>query len=119
MNRTSKVLSLLGLGAAMLAAPAWGQRTSGSITGQVTDASGAAVPNASVTLINKSLGTNRTITSNGQGEYTFDDVQIGTYEVDVTSTGFRTFAATGVVVNVATATRTDAHLAAGGALTRR
>ena len=115
MNRTSRVLSLLSLGAAMLAAQAWGQRTSGSITGQVTDASGAAVPNATVTLINKSLGTNRTITSNGQGEYTFDDVQIGTYEVDVASTGFRTFAATGVVVNVATATRTDARLAAGGA----
>ncbi len=99
----------------MLAAPAWGQRTSGSISGQVTDASGAAIPNATVTLVNKSLGTDRTTTSNGQGEYTFDDVQVGTYEVDVAAAGFRTYAETGVIVNVATATRTDAHLAAGGA----
>ena len=115
MKAPSRFLSLLCLGTALLAAPAWGQRTSGSITGQVSDASGAAIPSASVTLVNKSLGTNRTVTSNGQGEYTFDDVQIGTYEVDVTSAGFRSFAETGVVVNVATATRTDVHLAAGGA----
>lgn len=96
-------------------APAFGQRTSGSVSGQVTDASGASIPSATVTLINKSLGINRTITTNGQGEYTFDDVQIGTYEVDVTAPNFRNYAATGVIVNVATATRTDAHLAAGGA----
>ncbi len=99
----------------MFTAPMFGQRTSGSITGQVTDVSGAAIPNATVTLTNKSLGINRTVTSNGQGEYTFDDVQIGTYEVDVAAPSFRNYASTGVVVNVATATRTDAHLAAGGA----
>ncbi len=99
----------------MLVAPVFGQQTSGSISGQISDSSGAAIPNATVTLINKSLGINRTVMSNGQGEYTFDDVQIGTYEVDVAAPNFRNYVETGVVVNVATATHTDAHLAAGGA----
>ena len=89
------------------------QKTSGSITGQVTDPSGAVVPSAAVTLLNKSTGINRTATTNDQGDYTFDDVQIGTYEVDVTATGFRQFATKGVIVNVATASRADAHLVTG------
>ena len=89
------------------------QKTSGSITGQVTDPTGATIANATVTLVDKSTGTNRTTTSNERGEYTFDDVQIGTYEVDVTAPGFRQFATKGVVVNVATATRSDAHLVTG------
>ena len=113
MQLRRHILSIFGAGL-LFVAPMFGQRTSGSISGQVTDASGAAIPNATVTLVNKSLGTNRTVTSNGQGEYTFDDVQIGTYEVDVTAASFQNYVATGVVVNVATATRTDAHLAAGG-----
>lgn len=114
MQLRQKFLPILCAGI-LFAAPMFGQRTSGSISGQVTDASGAAIPNATVTLVNKSLGINQTVTTNGQGEYTFPDVQIGTYEVDVTAPSFRSFAATGVVVNVSTATRTDAHLAAGGA----
>lgn len=114
MQLRRKFLPILCAGL-MFAAPMFGQRTSGSITGLVTDASGAAIPTATVTLVNKSLGINRTVPTNGQGEYTFDDVQIGTYEVDVAAPSFRNYAATGVVVNVATATRTDAHLAAGGA----
>ena len=90
-----------------------GQKTSGSITGQVTDPTGATVPTATVTLVDKSTGTNRSATTNDQGEYTFDDVGIGTYEVDVTAAGFRQFATKGVIVNVATATRADAHLVTG------
>ena len=89
------------------------QKTSGSVTGQVTDPSGAAVPNAAVTLTNPTNGTTRTTKSNDQGEYTFDDVEIGTYSVGVTAPSFRKSAINNVVVNVATATRTDAHLSNG------
>ncbi len=63
---------------------AFAQKTSGGITGQATDATGAAVANATITLLNPSTGTNRTTHTNAQGEYTFDDVPNGTYEVDVT-----------------------------------
>ncbi len=89
------------------------QRTTGSITGQVTDPTGATVPDATVALLDKATGNSRNTTTNGQGEYTFADVPNGTYEVDVTATGFRAFATKGVIVNVATATRADAHLVTG------
>jgi len=89
------------------------QKTSGSITGQVTDPSGAAVPNASVRLLNPSIGLSRTVSTNNEGLYTFDDVQIGTYEVDVESSSFRKSVVNGVIVNVGTSTRSDAHLVAG------
>lgn len=97
----------------LFCAAIFAQKTSGSITGQVTDPSGAAVPNANVTLLNPSIGLNRTVHTNNQGEYTFDDVQIGTYEVDVESSSFQKSATKGVIVNVGTGTRSDAHLVAG------
>ncbi len=112
MKHHNKLATTLGL-AAMLCVPALAQTTSGSVTGQITDPSGAAVPNATVNLIEKATGTVRTIQTNGSGEYTFPDVAIGTYEVDVTSSSFRKSITQNVVVNVATVTRTDAHLAAG------
>ena len=89
------------------------QSTNGSVTGQATDATGAAVPNATVTLISASTGLNRTTHTNGQGEYTFADVPIGTYEVDVNAPSFQKEAVKGVIVNVATVTRGDAHLTSG------
>ncbi len=112
MNDYRKILTTVAL-AAVLAVPGLAQKTSGSITGQVTDPSGAAVPNADVTLLNKSIGVNRTVHSNRQGEYTFTDVAIGTYEVDVTAPGFRKQVTQKVIVDVDTSTRTDAHLTTG------
>lgn len=89
------------------------QRTGGSVIGQVTDPTGAAVPKAQVTLDLAAKGIHRTATANDRGEYTFDNVQDGTYEVDVTSTGFSKAQIKNVIVNVSTATRTDVHLATG------
>ena len=97
----------------LFCAALFAQKTSGSISGQVTDPSGAAIPNATVRLLNPSVGLNRSVTTNSQGEYTFDDVAIGTYEVDVESTSFEKSATKGVIVNVGTSTRSDAHLVAG------
>ncbi len=89
------------------------QQTSGSVTGQATDATGAAVPKATVTLVNNSTGFNRTTHTNDQGEYTFDDVPIGTYEVDVNAPSFQKEAVKDVAVNVASTTRSDLHLTIG------
>ena len=112
MKRFQKLL-FVSLVFFVSAGAVFGQKTSGSISGQTTDASGAAVPNATVTLLNSSTGVNRTVTSNAQGEYTFDDVAIGTYEVDVVAPSFQKTAVKNVIVNVATATRADLHLSAG------
>ena len=88
MKRHNSILGALAL-AAVLSGGMLAQKTSGTVTGQVTDPSGAAVPNATVTLVNKATATNRTVHTNGSGEYTFTDVAIGTYEIDVTAASFR------------------------------
>jgi hypothetical protein len=70
----------------------------GKITGVVTDSSGGAVANATVTVKSTALMSPRTINTSADGAYLFDLLPPGTYEVTVTASGFRTFAETGVVL---------------------
>ena len=80
------VFLLIGLVAAV--PQAWGQQASGSITGSVTDVSGAAVANATVTARDVDRGTTLTTQTNGSGAYTFPQVAVGNFEVAVTASGF-------------------------------
>ena len=91
----------------------YGQKTSGIIVGQVTDPSGASVAGATVVLTGSATDSRRQVTTNSSGEYTFDDVAIGTYQIAVQTQSFRQFVTKGVIVNVATTTRADARLVAG------
>ena len=61
---------------------------SGTITGTITDPSGAAVPGASITIRNTDTGIDRKIESNDAGNYTAAFLQPGHYEVEATKTGF-------------------------------
>src|SRR5580704_1097551 len=70
----------------------------GKITGVITDSSGSAVPNAKVMVKGPSLMSPRTMTTGSEGDYLFDLLPPGTYDVTVTATGFRTFEQTGVVL---------------------
>ncbi len=65
------------------------QSDNGSISGTVTDASGAVIPNATVTATN--TGTTRTFTakSDGRGTYIIPSVPVGTYHVEVKADGFK------------------------------
>ncbi len=55
----------------------------GNINGTVTDSSGAAVPNATVVVLNSDTGVTRSITTNGDGSYTASFLQPGHYEVTI------------------------------------
>jgi Carboxypeptidase regulatory-like domain len=57
----------------------------------VTDTTGAVVPNAQVVLTNTSLGTNRTVKTGGEGQYEFQFLAPGTYDLTVSAPGFRTY----------------------------
>ncbi|MEI9977493.1 MAG: TonB-dependent receptor [Edaphobacter sp.] len=80
----------------------------GSLTGTITDASKAAVPNAPVTVMDQGTGATRSATTNGQGDYTVGDLQPGTYSIIVSQTGgFSKFTQKNVIVSVNQDTRVD------------
>jgi hypothetical protein len=79
---------LLLFGVIAIVPPAWGQQASGAITGSVTDASGAAVANATVTARDVDRGTLMTTQTNSSGAYTFPQVTVGNLEVAVEASGF-------------------------------
>jgi hypothetical protein len=71
------------------ALPVWAQTTSmGTMTGVVTDPSNAVVPDATITVKDKSTGDIRTTTTNSAGRYVFVNLRPGTYEVTITKPGF-------------------------------
>jgi hypothetical protein len=71
-----------------------------SIWGIVNDASGAAIPGATVTIKNTETGETRTITSDQAGKFNASALAVGHYQVTATRTGFRTNATTGVTLVV-------------------
>ena len=75
----------------------------GSLTGTVTDGTGASIPNAQVTLINQGTNQTRTATTGSDGGYRFNLIEIGQYTVRVMAPGFKTSEVTGIPVSVAQA----------------
>jgi hypothetical protein len=65
-------------------------QSTGSITGTVADASGAAIPDAAVTITNTGTSQTRTIQTNGSGVFAFPDLPIGTYTMQIVKSGFET-----------------------------
>src|SRR5215471_9697624 len=82
----------------------------GNITGIVTDASGAAIPEASVKLESPSTGLTRTAATNAQGEYSFPDLPVGFYTISVSHPGFETKRFENVEVAVSKTTNLNIQL---------
>src|SRR5258708_6432630 len=102
MNRM-RVLSSFFLALAVglfPAGPVWSQITDGSFRGSVTDASGAAVPGATVKLIGSISQSLREATADATGEYLFPSVAPGVYDFTVSYQGFQTLRNQGVVLQV-------------------
>ena len=68
---------------------AFGQAVNGTLLGTVSDATGAAVANAKVTIKETSTSLSHESVTNGSGNYTFPDLPPGAYTVTVESTGFK------------------------------
>src|SRR5215831_9368647 len=78
--------------------PAVAQTTTATLTGTVLDASGAVVPDATVTLKNEASGDTRSTKSNGEGYFTFASVPPATYSVTVEKENFKTWTAKGIAL---------------------
>src|SRR5215472_8555816 len=98
----------------LLSASTFGQiATTGKIAGVVTDASGAAVPDATVTVKSTALMAERTTKTGSDGAYLFDLLPLGTYELAVTSSGFKGFTETGIVLTAGFTATVNAKLEVG------
>lgn len=105
-------LLLAGL-LAFAAASASAQVLSGSIVGQVLDTSSAGVPGASVRLTHRETNQTRTGVTSSSGEYAFQSLPGGSYDIVITKDGFQTFKADAVPLTVGQVARIDASLRVG------
>jgi Carboxypeptidase regulatory-like domain len=92
----ASILALLFLGGTH----AFGQGTSASLSGQVTDSSGSVVPGATVTATNTDTSLAQTATTNGEGIYLIAPLPPGHYKLTVESRGFERYLQTGIELSV-------------------
>src|SRR5450631_1161876 len=85
----------------------------GSIYGQVTDATGAVVPKATITVTDKGKGTSDQVTSNDLGEYSVPSLIPGSYEVKATAPGFSAVVVPAIQVAADSPQKIDLKLAVG------
>lgn len=91
----------------------WAQIDAGSITGTVTDHSGAVIAGAKVIITNQDTGVATTTTTNSGGTYVVSALKVGTYTITVESQGFQKSVHTGIVLNVQDRKQVDAILELG------
>ena len=84
-----------------------------TITGTVLDKVGAAIPGAEVTLTQQQTGFVSKSISNETGNFTFNGLNVGTYDLKATAKGFDAYVEKGIVVNVSQTARVDATLTVG------
>lgn len=89
----------------------------GTITGSVTDPSGAGIPDAKVTIKNPATNFTQEVTTAANGNYSVPNLSVGTYTIQVEKTGFQSAKAETVQVNVNTSSRIDIKLAVGDVAT--
>jgi hypothetical protein len=98
--------------------PAGAQTFAGSISGTVTDATGAVVVGADLQLKNVNTNETREQVSRSDGFYNFSNVLPGTYQLSAKATGFRDFIQTGMILQVNTDAVVDVRLEVGNAQER-
>jgi Carboxypeptidase regulatory-like domain/TonB dependent receptor len=85
----------------------------GSVSGNITDQTGAAVSKAHIVLTNRATAAQREAEADENGHFHVPDLPPGEYDLKVTSTGFKPLTQTGVVITANTVTNADAHLQVG------
>ncbi len=113
MNAKGLASIAVVVSALLTAAPLNAQVATGTILGNVSDSSGAAVPGATVTATNVDTQLSRDTTTDESGQYALRLLPLGNYKVDVTLTGFKTFSQTGILLEVGRNARIDATIEPG------
>jgi hypothetical protein len=105
---------MLSLTVLILSAAGLAQELAATLTGTVTDASGALVPNATLVVHSEDTGADvRRVTTSSTGNFNITNLPAGTYTVSVQLEGFQKFVASSVILNVAEKHTLDVQLKAG------
>src|SRR5665213_1196235 len=115
MSRSTRVFraACFALLAGAITNAAVAQSSRGELAGNVTDATGAAIPGATVDAVNQGTGGKNEAKSSSAGSYRFSDIPIGVYTVTVTAPGFATATNNGVQVQINSTTALNVALKAG------
>jgi hypothetical protein len=108
------LLAVFAVASSLITVTAHAQEARGAIQGRAVDASGAAVPGASVEVLNIATGVVTPSTTNAEGSYRVPFLIPGTYRVTVTLQGFSKFVSDKIEVHVADLLTVDATLTVGG-----
>lgn len=108
--RYTALLIALAIG---LASAAFGQATSGTLLGTVTDPSGASIPGAKVSITNDATGITTTAQTNDSGNYVATHLLPGTYTLTFSKDGFQSFIQKNITVSVGTSTSVNAQMQIG------
>src|SRR5439155_15415820 len=106
-NRHLRGLGVLCVLTLLLPASVIAQSTNATISGTVADPTGAAVPNAHLTLTSVATGSVAKTTSGPDGLFSFPNLQPGIYELRASAQGFRDFVQTGIEMTMNALVRQD------------
>src|SRR6476661_4446809 len=109
-SKLLKFIAVLAVSVILLVPSSFAQKTTGDISGTVTDQSGAAIPGSALTLTDPATGVARKTTSDAAGNFSFLQVAVGNYTLSATKEGFKTVSQRDVAVHVATVTTTMVRL---------
>lgn len=117
-NKVSKginclLLVLLGIFLLAVTNRSYGQDTNASLSGTVSDPSGAAIPGAKLTLTYQATGFQSNFVSDSAGEFTFRNLTPGKYDLSVTATNFKSSTQKGIELAINQSARQDVRLAVG------
>ena len=79
----------------------WAQLSTAQLSGRVADESGAVLPGVTVTVVQVDTGLTRSVTTDANGTYVLPNLPTGPYRLEAALQGFRTYAQTGIVLQVA------------------
>ena len=99
--------------ATLLAGMCSAQSITGSISGVVTDASGATIPGASIAVMNLDTNIRTTVATEASGSYTAANLPRGNYRMEVSAAGFKQFIRSGIVLQVQQSARIDVQMSIG------
>jgi hypothetical protein len=114
-NRMSGFVTMMLLLASLLGGRAFADDLYGSIRGNVTDATGAAIVGATVTATNTKTGVTTKVKTDNKGRYDFVQLAVGDYSVEVMQAGFKSLKTDAITLVVNQVYSLDVPLSAGGA----